>query len=137
MKKLIRVNMSNLSVKSEDVSETYQRLGGRGLTSSIVSREVSPLCHPLEAGNKLVIAPGLLSGTTCANSGRLSVGAKSPLTGGIKESNVGGNVASKLARLGIAGIVLEGQSTEGKSYYLQVNKDGAELFLFFFHAAFS
>ena len=100
---------------------------GRSLTSTIVAREVPPLCHPLSAENKLVVACGFLSGTTSANSGRLSVGAKSPLTGGIKESNVGGNAAYKMGRLGIAGIVVEGQPAEGKLFCLLVNKDGAQL----------
>ena len=51
----------------------------------IVADEVKPTCHPLGKYNKIVFAPGLLSGTTAPNSGRISVGAKSPLTGTIKE----------------------------------------------------
>jgi aldehyde:ferredoxin oxidoreductase len=127
MRKLIRVDMVKGAVRTEDLSGDYAQLGGRGLTSTIVAREVPPLCHPLGARNKLVIASGLLSGTTTANSGRLSVGAKSPLTGGIKESNVGGNASYKLGRLGIAGIVVEGLPPEGKWFYLFVGKDGAKL----------
>ncbi|MFZ0132226.1 MAG: aldehyde ferredoxin oxidoreductase N-terminal domain-containing protein, partial [Desulfobacterales bacterium] len=42
----------------------YAGLGGRALTSAMIAKEVPPLCHPLGADNKLVIAPGLLSGTT-------------------------------------------------------------------------
>ena len=68
-----------------------------------------------------------MAGTTCANSGRLSIGGKSPLTGGIKESNVGGNVAIKLGKLQIAGVVLEGQAAEGKLFYLLIDKDGVQL----------
>jgi aldehyde:ferredoxin oxidoreductase len=90
MFKILRVNMSDLSVKSEDLPEAYQGLGGRGLTSAIVSNEVDPTCSPIGANNKLIFAPGLLGGTNCANSGRISVGGKSPLTGGIKEANSGG-----------------------------------------------
>ncbi len=127
MTTLIRVDMAKGTVSTEELPKEYAQMGGRGLTSAIVSHEVPPLCHPLGPSNKLVVAPGLLSGTTCANSGRLSVGAKSPLTGGIKESNVGGNAALKLGRLGIAGIVVEKQPPEGKWYYLLVNKDGARL----------
>ncbi len=128
MRKLIRVDMSAGVVRIEDLSGSEARLGGRALTSSIVAREVDPLCHPLGAANKLVVAPGLLAGSTCPNSGRLSVGGKSPLTGGIKESNVGGNVAVKLGRLGIAGIVVEGMPKSSKWYYLLVNKEGGKLF---------
>jgi aldehyde:ferredoxin oxidoreductase len=68
-----------------------------------------------------------LSGTTCANSGRISVGAKSPLTGTIKESNVGGNAATKMGRLRIAAIVAENNAPAGKLYYMVVNSEGAKL----------
>jgi len=127
MSKILRVNMSDLSIKSEEVPEVYQGLGGRGLTSAIVSKEVEPTCTAIGPSNKLVIAPGLLGGTNCANSGRVSVGAKSPLTGGIKESNSGGQIGGYLARLGIAALVFEGLPEGGKLYKLYVGKDKAEL----------
>ena len=127
MRKLIRVDMTEGKVLVEELTPEYGSLGGRALTSAIVANEVPPLCHPLDPSNKLVVAAGLLAGTTCANAGRLSVGGKSPLTGGIKESNVGGNVAMKLGKLGIAGVVLEGQAPEGKLFYLSINKDGVQL----------
>jgi aldehyde:ferredoxin oxidoreductase len=102
----------------------YAGLGGRAMTSAIVAKEVPPLCHPLGADNKLVIAPGLLSGTTAAMSGRISVGCKSPLTGGIKESNAGGQASQVLARLGYAAIVLEGKPKDDTLYKVLINKDG-------------
>jgi aldehyde:ferredoxin oxidoreductase len=74
-----------------------------------------------------VIAPGLLSGTTGAMSGRLSIGAKSPLTGGIKESNSGGQPAQVLARLGYAAIVLEGKPAGDDLYKVLINKDGVKV----------
>jgi aldehyde:ferredoxin oxidoreductase len=85
------------------------------------------LCHPLGAENKLVIAPGLLSGTTSAMSGRLSVGCKSPLTGGIKEANSGGQASQVLARLGYAAVVLEGKPATDDLYKVIINKDGARI----------
>jgi len=96
--KIFRVNMSNLSFVAEEVPEEWKVLGGRGLTSVIVAKEVDPTCHPLGSKNKLVFAPGLLTGTMAANAGRLSVGAKSPLTGGIKESNSGAIARSPTLR---------------------------------------
>jgi aldehyde:ferredoxin oxidoreductase len=105
----------------------YAGLGGRGLTSAIVSREVPPLCHPLGAENKLVIAPGLLSGTGAAMSSRISVGCKSPLTGGIKEANSGGQPSQVLARLGYAAIVLEGKPLDDTLYKIFINKDGVTI----------
>jgi aldehyde:ferredoxin oxidoreductase len=85
---------------------------------------VKPTCHPLGKYNKLVLAPGLLTGTACANSGRLSAGAKSPLTGTIKESNAGGTAAQLLARLGIKAIIIEGVPQKETFYSLHVDKKG-------------
>ncbi|KAF0221737.1 MAG: aldehydeferredoxin [Geobacteraceae bacterium] len=124
MDKILRVNMSELNSRIETVPTTWAGLGGRGLTSTIVAAEVPPTCHPLGKNNKLVFAPGLLTGTAAANSGRLSAGAKSPLTGTIKESNAGGTAAQMLARLGIKALIIEGLPKEDKWYSLHVNKDG-------------
>ena len=114
MFKILRINMSDLSVKSEDIPEIYQGLGGRALTSAIIAEEVEPTCSAIGPNNKLIFAPGLLGGTNCANSGRISVGGKSPLTGGIKESNSGGQAGGYLSRLGISAIVVEGMSADKK-----------------------
>ena len=105
----------------------YAGLGGRALTSAIVSKEVPATCHPLGEENKLVIAPGLLSGSMSAMSGRISVGAKSPLTGGIKESNSGGQPSQVLARLGYAAIVIEGKPKGDDLYKVFINKDGIKI----------
>ena len=70
MEKIIRVNMTDLSVKTESVPKQYQGLGGRALTSSIVAAEVPPTCDPLGPDNKLVIASGLLNNTPAPNAGR-------------------------------------------------------------------
>jgi len=125
---IYRVDMSNGNVAKEEVPDDYAGLGGRAMTSAIVSKEVIPTCHPLDKHNKLVIAPGLLSGTSAPCSGRLSIGAKSPLTGGIKESNAGGTASQKLARLGIAALVIEGKpAADDKLCALEINSDGVKL----------
>ena len=126
MDKILRIDMGaegSPKIRTEPPGG-YAGLGGRAMTSAIVAKEVPPLCHPLGADNKLVIAPGLLSGTTAAMSGRLSVGCKSPLTGGIKEANAGGQAAQVLARLGYAAIVLEGKPKDDTLYKVLINKDG-------------
>lgn len=127
MRKLVRLNMAEGTTSTENLAGDYAEFGGRGLTSAIISKEVPPLCHPLAPDNVLVFAPGLLSGTTCPNSGRLSVGAKSPLTGTIKESNVGGNAAAKLGRLGIAGVVAEKNAPAGKLFYVLIDAQGIQM----------
>ena len=110
----------------EAVPPAYIGLGGRGMTSMIVGKEVDPGCHPLSAANKLVLAPGMLTGTSATTSGRLSVGCKSPLTGGIKESNAGGQAAQALARLGYAAIIIEGQPEGDDWYKIFLDKNGVK-----------
>lgn len=127
MAMIYRVNMSDLSVRAEAPREEYAQTGGRGLTSALLAGEVPATCHPLSPENKLVIAPGILTGTGAPCSGRLSVGAKSPLTGTIKESNSGGMGAIALAMLGVKAIVLEGRPADGKLYRLVVNTDGLKI----------
>ena len=126
-KKILRVDMTTGKLHSEEIAEAYGSLGGRALTSAIISEELDPSCHPLSSDNKLVFAPGLLTGTTAPCSGRLSIGGKSPLTGGIKETNVGGTASQKIARLGYAAIVVEGASQAGDLLCLKIDKDAAKL----------
>ena len=128
MGKILRVNMAELKITMEETPKEYFGLAGRGLTSMIVSKEVSATCHPLGSKNKLVIAPGALTGTTAPNSGRFSIGFKSPLTGGIKESNAGGTSGFKLGRLGIDAIVIEEVKKCKEWYILYLSKEGGELF---------
>jgi aldehyde:ferredoxin oxidoreductase len=125
--KILRVDMSNLTTRFEELPEDWTVVGGRGLSARILNKEVSPSTNPLAAEAKLVIAGGPLAGTLAPSCGRISVGAKSPLTMGIKETNAGGPVAQKLDKLGIRAIVLEGAAPEGKLSLLVINKDGAVL----------
>lgn len=126
-KKILRINMTDLKASYEDVPEKWARWGGRGLTSAITVDEVEPTCHPLGPNNKLVIAPGWVTGTRAApSSGRTSFGGKSPLTGTIKEANAGGLSGQKIAKLGLAAIILEGIPEKDKWYTLVIDKDGVQ-----------
>ncbi|WP_303720682.1 aldehyde ferredoxin oxidoreductase family protein [Malonomonas rubra] len=127
MDKIFRVNMTDLTSSVEEVPANWAGLGGRALTSTIVAEEVVPTCHPLGPNNKLVFAPGLLSGTPAANSGRMSCGAKSPLTGTIKESNAGGTSAQQFAKMGIKALIIEGQPKNDKFYSLHLTVDGVKI----------
>ncbi|HID69683.1 MAG TPA: aldehyde ferredoxin oxidoreductase [Desulfobacterales bacterium] len=125
--KIFRVNMTDLSTSIEDVPADWAGHGGRGLTSTIVAAEVPPTCHPLGPNNKLIFAPGLLSGTAAANSGRISAGAKSPLTGTIKEANSGGTSAQQLAKLGCKALIIEGQPKDDDWYSLSLTPEGVTI----------
>jgi aldehyde:ferredoxin oxidoreductase len=115
---ILRLNMSDRSYQLEEAPDKYKLLGGRGVTSTLVHDEVPPLCHPLGPNNKLVFAPGIVSGTTAPTSARISVGGKSPLTGGIKEANAGSSWAPAVAAMRIKAIVVEGQPKEKDKYWM-------------------
>src|SRR5574342_97525 len=121
---ILRVNMTDRTYKVEAVPEAYKNLAGRALTSTLVADEVPPLCHPLGPNNKLIFSPGIVTGTPAPTSARVSVGAKSPLTGGIKESNAGTSWGADLAHLQIRALVLEGQPAKnGKFWGLHITWD--------------
>jgi len=126
MTTIIRVNMTSLEINREPVRPGLERLGGRALIGEILNQEVKASCHPLSKNNRLIFAPGLLGGTGIPCSGRVSIGAKSPLTYGFKEANSGGGLGHKLARLGIKAIIIEGKPEKG-FYVLRLTKDGTTL----------
>lgn len=119
--------MTDLSTSIEDVPADWAGHGGRGLTSTIVAAEVKPTCDALGPNNKLVFAPGLLSGTAASNSGRISCGAKSPLTGTIKEANAGGTSAQILAKMGCKALIIEGQPQDDGWYSLHMTPEGVTI----------
>jgi aldehyde:ferredoxin oxidoreductase len=125
---MVRVDMGRDTIEIMPFPVEWQLLGGRALTARILCETVDPQCDPLGPNNKLIIAPGLLTGTAAATSGRLSFGAKSPLTRGIKESNSGGNAGQHLARMGIRALVIEGAPADaGTCHGLVVDSTGIRL----------
>ncbi|MFO7569088.1 MAG: iron-containing alcohol dehydrogenase [Smithellaceae bacterium] len=127
--KILRVCMNNQNVSFENLPGEWQYLGGSALLAKIMNQEVPPLCDPLGAENKLIIACGPLAGTRAPQLGRISVGAKSPLTQGIKEANSGGPAGQYLDRLGLRAIIFEQAPKDTHLYCLVIGKDKAELII--------
>ena len=126
--KLIRVNMTDQTVSIEDFPQAWKYHGGRSLSAKILLQDCDPTCDPLGPGNVLVMAPGVVSGTTAPTSGRISIGGKSPLTGGIKEANAGGNPGQHLMKLGYRAVIVEGPAADPeKRYGLEVLTDGVRV----------
>jgi aldehyde:ferredoxin oxidoreductase len=125
--KLVRVNMTTGEIHWEPVPAEYERLGGRALIAKLLLNEIPPACDALGPHNKLILTPGLLGGAVVATAGRLSVGAKSPLTRGIKEANAGGTGGDNLGKYGIKAIVVEGQPKPKQFQVLVIGDDSAQL----------
>ena len=120
-----RVNTRTRSLQREPVPEPWSRLGGRGLLARILLDEVDPTCDPLGTDNKLIFAPGLLVGHMLSSTDRISVGSKSPLTGGIKEANAGGRTGYHMAFMGMHALIIEDQPEEEGFWVLHLSLEGA------------
>ena len=125
--KILRINMKESAIRWEPVPIEYERLGGRALIAKLLLNEIPPACDALGPHNKLIVTPGLLGGASVATAGRLSVGAKSPLTRGVKEANAGGTAGDALGKLAIKAIVFENQGKPKQFHILVIDGDSAEL----------
>lgn len=124
--KVWRVNVRAQTLTREAVPASWERLGGRGLLGRILLDEMDPTCEPLGPNNKLVFAPGLLVGHMLSASDRLSAGAKSPLTGGFRESNCGGSTGLHMTNLAIKALILEDMPSESGFWLLHLSVSGAK-----------
>lgn len=121
-----RINARTHEFKNEPVPPTWERLGGRGLLACILLDEVDATTDPLGAGNKLIFAPGLLVGHMLSSTDRISIGGKSPLTGGIKEANAGGRTGLHMAMMGIHALIIEDIPADDSFWVLHLSLNGAK-----------
>src|SRR5690554_1816535 len=104
MKRIIRVNARTGKITEQVATPEERRIGGRHFIAHTLNTEVPPTCEPLGRNNKFIISLGLFADTGMSTTGKISIGGKSPLTGGVKESNTGGFVGRRIINLGIKAI---------------------------------
>ncbi len=109
-----RINSRTQELEIDDTPPGWEKLGGRGLIARILNDEVDPSCDPLGPENKLIFSPGLLVGHRLSSCDRISIGGKSPLTGGVKEANAGGSTGLQITYLGCSILILEDQPKDPK-----------------------
>lgn len=125
--RILRINTRTKDIRSDVCTSEELRYGGRSMIAHTALKELDPHCDPLGRRNKLILASGLLGDTTVTTAGRISVGGKSPLTGGIKEANMGGSAGKKMALLGFKAIILEDAPDDNQTHILVITKEKAEL----------
>jgi aldehyde:ferredoxin oxidoreductase len=102
--------------RKKAVAESYDShlalsfIGGRGFTAKILWDKLAPGIDPLSPENKLVFAAGPLTGLSVPNSGKLVVAAKSPLTGGYGDGNLGTYAAIQMRQAGYDAVIIEGKA---------------------------
>lgn len=125
--RILRVNLTAGKVSIESPGDAFYRryLGGAGFVAYYLLKEVPPGTEPLGPDNRLVFACGPVTGAPLAGSGRNAIGALSPLTGALGESDVGGFWGAELKAAGFDAIVVQGQAAS--PVYLWVHDGEAEL----------
>lgn len=112
MRKHLHINLDDRSVATEELhGEEIIRAGRHYIAETLLERGIASV-DPLAPENPLIFSAGPFAGSNFSNANRLSVGCKSPLTGGIKEANAGGTFAFALGQLEIAGLTLNGAATD-------------------------
>ena len=124
---ILRVNLSKDKVSTESPDEVFYRryMGGEGFVAYYLLKELETGIDPLGPENKLIFAAGPVTGAPIPGSGRNSIGAKSPLTGGFGESEVGGHWGAELKHAGFDAVIIEGKSDS--PVYLWIHDGEAEI----------
>ncbi|MGQ9637435.1 MAG: aldehyde ferredoxin oxidoreductase family protein [Thermodesulfobacteriota bacterium] len=124
--KLLRVNLSDGRITKEEISDSTKRsfLGGRGFAIKLIWDEVKKV-DPLSEGNKIIFSTGPLSGQFLPSSGKMVIAAKSPLTGGYGDGNIGTMASVHLRKAGYDVLVVEGKSE--KPCYLLIEDDKVKI----------
>jgi len=122
-KKIAYIDLSNGKVVQKPIPKEMRTLylGGRGVDMYLLYNHVKPKVDPLSPENVLFIGAGLLGGIPCLGSGRCDIAAKSPLTGAVGDSNIGGFFGPELRFAGFDHLVISGKAT--KPVYIWINDD--------------
>ncbi|MDP6516222.1 MAG: aldehyde ferredoxin oxidoreductase C-terminal domain-containing protein [Alphaproteobacteria bacterium] len=122
MRKYLHINLDDQSIDIEELNGAECiRVGRHFIAKTLLEQGVATV-DPLSPANPLIFSAGPLAGTNFSNANRISVGCKSPLTGGVKEANAGGTFAFALGQLEILGLTLHGAAADW--VVIRINKDG-------------
>ncbi|MCP4386896.1 MAG: aldehyde ferredoxin oxidoreductase [Gammaproteobacteria bacterium] len=126
MRKYLHISLNERSVDEQELHGAAIVRGGRYLIAKTLLARDTATVDPLSPGNPLIFSAGVFAGTNFSNANRTSVGCKSPLTGGIKEANAGGNFSLALGQLQLAGLTLDDASADW--VVIHIAKDGVVSF---------
>lgn len=125
--KILRINLTKKEIKVQQLNKDLlvKFVGGRGLAAKILWDELKPGTDPLSSENKLVFMAGPLTALPLPSSGKIVIAAKSPLTHGYGDGNIGTKFSVNLRKAGYDGIVIEGKAE--KPVYIFIENDNVEI----------
>ena len=125
-RKIAFIHLNDNSVEVTPISSDLRRkfLGGRGINMYLLSRSYSPRLDPFSSENPLIFGAGLLTGTLGFGS-RMNISAKSPESGHLGDSNMGGDFGAELVKADLSHLVITGKSQ--KPVYLLIKNREVEI----------
>lgn len=125
-RKIAFIHLNKDSVEIAPISLDLRKkfLGGRGINMYLLSKSYSPDLNPLSPENPLIFGSGLLTGTLGFGS-RMNITAKSPESGHLGDSNVGGDFGAELVKAGFSHLVIKGKSQ--RPVYLLIKNGKVEI----------
>jgi aldehyde:ferredoxin oxidoreductase len=126
-KKIAYINLSTKKIVQKPVPKEMRQmyLGGRGINMYLLYNHIKPHIDPLSPENVLLVGNGLLCGIPCLGSGRCDIAAKSPLTGAVGDSNIGGFFAVEMRLAGFDHLVITGKNE--KPAFIWINDEEIEI----------
>jgi aldehyde:ferredoxin oxidoreductase len=126
-KKIAYIDLSSGEITKKQIPKSMreQFLGGRGINMYLLYNYLSPEVDPLSPENILLIGAGLLTGIPAMGSGRCDIAAKSPITGAIGDSNIGGFFAPEMRMAGFDHLVIKGKAK--KPSYIWIHDGEIEI----------
>jgi aldehyde:ferredoxin oxidoreductase len=118
---ILRVNLTTKTFKVETFTEEFAHkwIGGRGFAAKILFDELKPGIDPLGPDNKFIVAVGPIAGIPAPNTGKAVVAAKSPITGGYGDGNLGTRITEHLRKCGYDALIVEGRAERPTMLYLE------------------
>ena len=121
MRDYLHIDLAEQSVRRESLSPERVACAGRYFIARQLVDCGAATVDPLSGDNPLIFSVGPFAGTNFSNANRVSVGCRSPLTGGIKEANAGGSFGFALGQLSIAGFTLNQASDDWTVIHITVD----------------
>jgi len=125
-RKIAFIQLHNGSIEIAPISLDLRRkfLGGRGINMYLLSKSYSSSLDPFSPDNPLIYGAGLLTGTLGFGS-RINITSRSPESGHLGDSNMGGDFGAELVKAGLSHLVITGKSQ--KPVYLLIRNDEIEI----------
>jgi len=122
--RILRVNLTTKTARTESFSEEFAHkwIGGRGFAAKILYDELKPGIDPLGPDNKFIVAMGPIAGIPAPNTGKTVVAAKSPITGGYGDGNLGTRITEHLRKCGFDALIVEGRAERPTMLYIEDDK---------------